>query len=172
LRRGPYARAPDEDHWHSRERPSQLVKYPNPPVSPCCNAAQACVFSKALVARAATCQLAQRTCEAEGEQAVLSCTSPVARSSCGALATLLHERARSALRLPPPGRPLIHVQALRLQCTGLAALQQVLVAPDGDIRRMVVGAQERHGDLAELPWGSLVTALSDGQPRSRPTDRD
>jgi hypothetical protein len=156
----------------SCQRSSQFVKYPNPPVSPCCDTAQACVFSKALVARAATCELAQRTCSGEGEQAVLSCTSPTARSTCGTLAALLHERARSALRLPPPGRPLIHVHALRLQCSGLAALQQVLVAADGDIHKLVVGAQERHGDLAGLPWSSLVTALADGQPRSRSPDTD
>jgi hypothetical protein len=148
------------------------VKYPTPPVSPCCNTAHACVFSKALVARAATCQLAQRTCEGEGEQPVLSCTSPTARSTCGTLAALLHDRARAALRLPPPGRPLIHVQALRLQCSGLAALQQLLVAPDADIHQLIVGAQERHGDLTELPWSSLVTALADAPPRSRPLGRN
>jgi hypothetical protein len=148
------------------------VKYPNPPVSPCCNVAQACVFSKALVARAATCQLAQRTCEGEGEQAVLSCTSPTARSTCGTLAALLHERARSALRLPPPGRPLIHVHALRLQCSGLAALQQLLVAPDADIPALIAGAQERHGGLAELPWSALVTTLAEGQPRPRSVGHD
>jgi hypothetical protein len=152
----------------SRQRSSQSVKYANPPVSPCCDAAQACVFSKALVARAATCQLAQRTCAGEGEQAVLSCTSAAARSTCGTLAALLHERARSALRLPPPGRPLIHVHALRLQCSGLAALQQVLLAPDGDVHKLVAGAQARHGELAALPWSSVVTALADCEPRPRP----
>lgn len=143
------------------------MKSPHPPVSPCCHVAQACIFSKALVARAATCELAQRTCEQEGEQAILSCTSPDARARCGTLAVLLHEQARSALRLPPPGRPLIHVHALRLQCGGLMALQKVLLAPDGDVHRMVTGAQERHGDLSELPWAALVTALAGWQPRAR-----
>jgi hypothetical protein len=156
----------------SRQRSSQSVKYANPPVSPCCDAAQACVFSKALVARAATCQLAQRTCAGEGEQSVLSCTSPAARGTCGTLAALLHERARAALRLPPPGRPLIHVHALRLQCGGLAALQQVLVAPDADVHTLVAGAQARHGELTALPWSSVVTALADWQPRPRPLPRD
>jgi hypothetical protein len=156
----------------SRQRPSQSVKYANPPVSPCCDAAQACVFSKALVARAATCQLAQRTCAGEGEQSVLSCTSPAARGTCGTLAALLHERARAALRLPPPGRPLIHVHALRLQCGGLAALQQVLVAPDADVHTLVAGAQARHGELTALPWSSVVTALADWQPRPRPLPRE
>jgi len=141
------------------------VKYQNPPVSPCCDIAQACVFSKALLARAARCELSQRTCAGDNEG--LACTSPVARINCGTLAALLHERARFALRLPPPGRPLMHVQALRLQCGGLAALQQVLSAPDADVHRLVAGAHERHGTLAELPWEPLVSALVQWQPRQR-----
>lgn len=141
------------------------MKYQDPPVSPCCNITQACVFSKALVARAASCELSRRSCE--GEHEGLTCTSPVARMNCGTLAALLHERARFALRLPPPGRPLMHVHALRLQCGGIAALQQVLAAGDGDVHRLVAGAQERHGALTELPWGPLVTALAQWQPRQR-----
>lgn len=162
------AQLPDGDHWAFRARRDRAilrVKYQNPPVSPCCDIAQACVFSKALVARAARCELSQRTCSGDNEG--LTCTSPAARTNCGTLAALLHERAGLALRLPPPGRPLIHVHALRLQCGGLAALQQVLAADDGDVHRLVAGAQERHGALAELPWEPLVTALTQWQPRQR-----
>ena len=128
------------------------------------------MFSKALVARAASCELSRRSCE--GEHEGLTCTSPVARMNCGALAALLHERARSALRLPPPGRPLLHVHALRLQCGGLAALQQVLAADKGDVHRLVANAQQRHGTLTELPWEPLVTALADWQPRRRRASPD
>lgn len=141
------------------------MKYPDPPVSPCCDIEQGCVFSKALLARTATCELARRLCADEHE--VLACSSPAARERCGSLATLLHERARAALRLPPPGKPLIHVHALRLQCSGLAALQQVVVAPDADVHRMVSGAQQQHGSLAELPWEPLVAAAATWQPRRR-----
>jgi len=141
------------------------VTYPDPPVSPCCDIEQGCVFSKALLARTATCELARRLCADEHE--VLACSSPAARERCGSLAALLHERARAALRLPPPGRPLIHVHALRLQCSGLAALQQVVVAPDADVNRMVSGAQQRHGSLAQLPWEPLVAAAATWQPGRR-----
>lgn len=141
------------------------MKYPDPPVSPCCDIEQGCVFSKALLARAATCELSRRLCN--GEHDVLACSSPEARERCGSLATLLHERARVALRLPPPGKPLIHVHALRLQCSGLAGLQQVVVAADADVHRMVSGAQEQHGSLAGLPWGPLVAAAAIWQPRRR-----
>lgn len=141
------------------------MKYPSVPVSPCCGIEHACVFSKAILARTAGCELARRQCVEEHE--VLACSSPAARDRCGTLAALLHERARTALRLPPPGRPLIHVHALRLQCSGLAALQQLVVSPDADVNRLVAGAQQQHGSLAELPWGPLVAAAASWQPGRR-----
>lgn len=141
------------------------MKYQNPPASPCCHIADACVFSKALVARAARCELSQRTCAGDDEG--LACTSPTARVNCATLAALLHERARCALRLPPPGRPLMHVHALRLQCGGLAALREVVPASGADVHRLVTQARERHGTLADLPWEPLVSALARWQPHRR-----
>src|SRR6266496_1200011 len=101
------------------------------PGSACCDSGQACVFAKALLARAATCELSQRRAIAERD--LLECTSPVARINCGTLAALLHERARFALRLPAPGHPLMHVQSLRLQCGGLAALRHELAMAEPDV---------------------------------------
>lgn len=136
----------------------------------CCDTAGSCVFSKALLARAATCGLARRA--SVGEHELLSCGSPVARINCGTLAALLHERARFALRLPPPGRPLMHVQSLRLQCGGLTALRQALPPGDGDVHRMVCDAQDRHGSLAELPWEAMVPAVAAWQARRRVVSRE
>ena len=110
-----------------RVRPAAPWTKPLPPAALCCDSDQACVFAKALLSHTAVCELAQR--RAVAERVLVECPSPVARTNCGTLAALLHERARFALRLPPPGRPLIHMQALRLQCGGLTALQQVLDAP-------------------------------------------
>lgn len=134
----------------------------------CCGSAAACVFSKALLARSAACELAQRA--SRGEQDLIACGSPVARINCDTLAALLHERARFALRLPAPGRPLMHVHALRLQCGGLAALTQVM-GDGGDVHRMVAAARERHGSLAELPWDRIVPAVAGWQPRRRAAER-
>lgn len=128
-----------------------------PPIS-CCESATACVFAKALFARAAVCELAQRRAVAERE--IIECPSPVARTNCATLAALLHERARFALRLPNPGQPLIHAQALRLQCGGLLGLQRALDAPRADVHRMVGAAHERHGSLTGLPWALIVQALA------------
>jgi hypothetical protein len=132
------------------------------PATSCCESGQACVFSKALLARAASCELSRRVCLAERE--LLECGSSPARLSCEALAKLLHERARFALRLPPPSRPLMHVHALRLQCGGLAALRSSLNAQEKDVHGLVSAALEQHGSLADLPWDEMVRALVAWQP--------
>jgi hypothetical protein len=137
--------------------------------SSCCDSTSACVFAKALLARAAVCERVRRRALAERE--ILECTSPVARTNCATLAALMRERARFALRLPPPGQPLIHMHALRLQCGGLAALSESLEGDERDVHRMVGQAQARHGSLTDLPWASIVTALAAWQPRRRGTAR-
>ena len=134
-------------------------------VDSCGDDARGCVFAKALLAHTATCELAQR--EERAERMQLICGSPVARTNCGTLAALLHERARFALRLPGPDRPLIHMQALRLQCGGLPALARSLGAADGDVHRLVRLAHDRHGSLTALPWDEIVEALRQWQPTRR-----
>ncbi|HRD96393.1 MAG TPA: hypothetical protein PLA97_08365 [Rubrivivax sp.] len=131
----------------------------------CCDSATACVFAKALLARQAPCSMAVRRQQAE--RTLVECGSPVARTNCSLLAALLHERARFALRLPPAGRPLMHQQALRLQCGGVTALQQALGAPCSDVHALIGLAHERHGSLTDLPWDQLVTALAAWQPPRR-----
>jgi hypothetical protein len=132
----------------------------------CCDTSGCgCIFAKALLARSAECALAQR--RAVAERVLVDCSSPVARTNCSLLAELMHERARFALRLPPPGRPIIHMQALRLQCGGLAALQHALDFPGRDVHTMVGLAQERHGSLTDLPWATLVPELAAWKPRHR-----
>lgn len=131
----------------------------------CCHVAHGCVFAKALLAREAECECAGRA--SVGEATQLDCRSPVAHANCETLAALLHERARFALRLPPPGRPMMHAQALRLQCGGLQALHAHLQGPARDVHRMVGAAHERHGSLADLPWAALTAAIVAWQPRRR-----
>jgi hypothetical protein len=127
------------------------------PADACCAGAGSCVFAKALLARVAVCECAER--RALGERDVIECTVPVARTNCGTLAALLHERARFALKLPGPGRPIMHAQALRLHCGGLVALQHALDAAQPDVHRLVGAAHARYGSLTELPWDALVGEL-------------
>jgi hypothetical protein len=136
----------------------------------CCgDGPYACVFAKALLAQQASCELARR--RSVGERSVVDCGSPVALTNCSTLAALLRERARFTLRLPPQTRPLLHMQALRLQCGGIEALQGVLDAADRDVHRLVGLAQQRHGSLADLPWAALVPRLAAWQPRRRGAPR-
>lgn len=129
-----------------------------PPTSgPCCETAAGCIFSKALLAKTASCEKSARRSLAERE--LIECSAPVARINCTTLAALMHERARFALRLPSPGKPLIHMQALRLQCGGLAALQQVLASEQADVHRMVNESHARFGSLTDLPWSTIVDEL-------------
>ena len=144
----------------------------------CCGVTHGCIFAKALMARAAVCECAARL--QSGEAAVLDCRSPVAHHNCETLAALFAERARFALKLPAGGRPLLHAQALRLQCGGVSALEAHLRAADAgddvapaaprataDIHRLVAAAQERHGSLAELPWSEIVPRMQAWTPRRR-----
>lgn len=131
----------------------------------CCHGASACVFTKALLAHAAQCELAQR--QSVGEADALVCGSPVAHVNCGTLAALMRERAGFALRLPRPPAPLVHAKALQLQCGGLAALHAQLQTPRADVHAMVVLAHERHGSLMDLPWQPMVVAMAAWQPRRR-----
>lgn len=155
----------------------------------CCGVDHGCVFAKALLARAASCECAGR--RLAGEATAIDCRSPVAHHNCETLAALLAERASFTLRLPPPGRPLLHMQALRLQCGGVAALRELLegaeapgvtdcgsgahaarpragaTTADTDIHRLVLAARERHASLADLPWATLVPRIQAWAPRRR-----
>ena len=138
-----------------------MSEHDPPATNACCENTAGCVFAKALLARAAVCELAARRAVAERE--IIECRSPVARINCATLAALMHERARFALRLPSPGQPMIHAHALRLQCGGLLGLQQSLGAAQADVHRMVGVAHERFGSLTELPWEAIVHALKQWQ---------
>lgn len=123
------------------------------------------MFTKALLAHAARCELAIR--QSAGEIDALTCSSPVARTNCATLSALLRERAMFTLRLPRPPAPLVHAKALQLQCGGLRGLQQVLDAPSADVHGLIGLVHERHGSLLELPWQQVVDAIAAWQPRRR-----
>jgi len=133
------------------------------PAAGCCGVTHGCVFAKALLARAAACKCAGR--RQAGETAVIDCRSVAAHGDCEALMASLAGSARFALRLPPSGRPMLHVQALRLQCGGLAALRSHLEAPEADVQELVARARPWEG----LPWPEIVRALAAWQPRRRGT---
>lgn len=135
------------------------------PHNACCESGAVCVFAKALLARVAVCELAAR--RTVGERDLVECRSVVARTNCGTLAALMHERARFALRLPSPGQPVIHAQALRLHCGGLLGLQSALGVDQPDVHVMVGVAQQRHDSLTQLPWDAIVRDITAWRPIRR-----
>jgi hypothetical protein len=131
----------------------------------CCESRAVCVFAKALLAKAAVCELSAR--RSVGEREIVECGSVVARTNCATLAALIHERARFALRLPGPQHPMIHAQALKLHCGGLVGLQRALGATRPNVHAMVGVAHERHGSLTALPWEAIVRDVVAWQPHRR-----
>lgn len=130
------------------------------------DAAAGCAFSRALLAGEAGCTLARRGTRGEWES--IACASPVASINCGTLLALLRERSTFALKLPPPSRPMPHVQSMRLQCGGATALARALGAakPD-DIHQLVAEARARWGDLSSLPFALVVADLAAWTPHRR-----
>lgn len=126
-----------------------------------------CVFERALLSRCAVCQLVVSHALAERE--TLACTSPLARADCGRLAGLLREKSAFALHLPTTQRVLPHAMLMKIQCGGLQGLQALLdpEAPAPDVRRLVLLARERHGELDELPFSEIVQGVAAYQIRRR-----
>jgi hypothetical protein len=134
-------------------------------MSSCQGSACACVFGKALQSHAAHCSLSAR--RTVGEREVVECRSSTARARCEALVSMMRERARFALRLPGCGRPLMHGQAMQLQCGGLTGLRQVVSAVDADVQHLVDLAGRCDGGLGGLPWDALVAGMRAWVPRRR-----
>ena len=126
-----------------------------------------CVFERALQARHAACELAVRHQIAERE--TVACAQPVARAVCAQMATLLRDKSAFALGLTGTRSVLPHAMLMKIQCGGLDGLKSLLdadaVAPD--VRRLLRLAQERYGDLAELPFSEIVQGVAAWQSRRR-----
>lgn len=102
------------------------------------------------------------------EQLRLSCASAESRARCLVWRDAMHERARFALKLPPSGRPLLHQQALRLQCGGIAAVAQLLEAErPANIAGLLQQAEAAFHHPEDAPWDRWVILLRQWQPRQR-----
>lgn len=125
-----------------------------------------CAFARAILAGQAGCALGRR--QSRGESESVACASPVAHFNCALLLDLLRERGTFALRLPPPARPLVHAQSMRLQCGGALAIAQALGRdrPD-DLHDMVAQAHVRWGGLADIPFAQVVAAMAGWRARRR-----
>ncbi|MDP3031805.1 MAG: hypothetical protein Q8N33_06990 [Rhodocyclaceae bacterium] len=128
---------------------------------------QPCVFERALLARAAVCEAAQRISLAERE--VVACRQPLVRVSCGQLLTLLRTNSAFALKVKDAQRILPHAMAMKVQCGGLVGLRDLL-DPDAaapDIMKLVRLAQAEYASFAALPFSRIVQGVVHWQGRKR-----
>lgn len=130
-----------------------------------------CVFERALLARHAVCEYAVR--HQIGERETIACAQPPARVLCGELNGLLREKSAFALRLTNTVRILPHAMLMKIQCGGLNGLRDLLdadaVAPN--VQHLVRLAQERHGELADLPFTEIVKGVAAWKGRRRHAPR-
>lgn len=126
-----------------------------------------CPFEKALLSGCGTCALAQRRNIAERE--AIACRDGAAREACASLLGLLRRNATFALHLPHPDERLTHAHEMKVQCGGLAGLQQTLTdaAEIGDIHALVQAACRSPGGLAGLPYSAIIQSVAAFQMRRR-----
>jgi len=126
-----------------------------------------CVFESALLARHAVCDLAVGRQLAERE--TVACAQPVARAVCERMSALLREKSTFALGLTGTQRILPHAMVMKIECGGLDGLKSLLdaeaLAPN--VRRLMRLAQERYGDLGDLPFSVIVQGVAAWKTRRR-----
>ena len=124
-----------------------------------------CIFASALLARGATCALAETL--AHGESQSVACPSPAAHDNCGVFYGLLRAKSVFALKQRRTSPPIPHALVMKLECGGLLGLRQVLdiEAPEVDVRQMLAIAEERFGGLEALPFDRIVGSIAHWQGR-------
>ncbi len=135
---------------------------------------RACIFERAVLTNQCTCIKADRFCIAEREG--VACTSSEGNQRCNSLITLLREQARFALRSSTSNEDALpYGKAMRVQVGGLRGLQAVLDGvssasnPAPEVFSLVALALERFGNLAEIPFSTIMPHISSyrGKTRSR-----
>jgi len=115
-----------------------------------------CPFEKSILTHCASCSKAEKRNIAERE--VVSCNSSIAHERCIQLRDLLRQNFTFALGKLHIDGPLPHAQEMRIQCGGLRSLQFTLDGDEEvhDISELLVMAQKKYGELAELPYSKIV----------------
>jgi hypothetical protein len=115
-----------------------------------------CPFEKSVLTHCAACSKADKHNIAERE--VVACSSAKAYERCIALRDLLRHNFTFVLGKMHIDGPLPHAQEMRMQCGGLRGLQVTIDGNDQvlDVALLVEMAQQRYGELAELPYSLIV----------------
>ena len=133
----------------------------------------ACPFEKAILRGCCGCELSQKNYIAERE--LIACKSAVARENCRTLRGLLHQNALFTLKLTHLSDLLPHAKDMKLQCGGMIGLQRIFAtdpAPQttvSNIHGLVLAAQEKFGNLENLPYSEIVISIAHYESRRRPS---
>ena len=144
----------DENAYHSHR--SQINTIP-------------CVFSKAILAGCAQCELSTKRSLAERE--MVSCNAQVAQINCTTLNNLFRERAAFTLKISPAITEMAHNKAMQLQCGGLKGLQNALQADTCNVHALIQQTLEKEESMLNLPWQEIVAAIALWKPRQRFKDK-
>ncbi|MBI5891108.1 MAG: hypothetical protein HZB47_10575 [Nitrosomonadales bacterium] len=119
-----------------------------------------CTFEKAVLGNCVSCACSQRIQIAERE--LVTCQNPVSLSRCTELHELLRHGFAFALGKIHGDSVLSHSQEMRVQCGGLAGLQQVMNdTPQVDnVDALLVDALQKWGELADIPYSEVVHAAA------------
>ncbi len=124
-----------------------------------------CVFSKAILAGCAQCELSTKRSLAERE--MVSCNVQVAQINCTTLHDLFRERAAFTLKISPAITEMAHNKAMQLQCGGLNGLQNVMQADACNVHALIQQTLEKEESMLNLSWQEIVAAIALWKPRQR-----
>lgn len=115
-----------------------------------------CPFEKTVLTHCAACSRAEKHNIAERE--VVACNNTEAHQRCIELRDLLRHNFTFALGKLHIDGPLPHAKEMRMQCGGLKGLKFTLDGDDEvhDVAALLEMAQQRFGDLAELPYSLII----------------
>lgn len=131
-----------------------------------------CVFEKAITNRRCDCQLKRKFVIATRE--CVACQSEVAMTRCTKVLDAMRSNARFSLKVVTIDGPMPHNKELQVQAGGMLALQNLMTKlPDLNLKTTVninqtmETAQEKYGDIENLPYGELVKGIVKYQSRPK-----
>jgi hypothetical protein len=126
-----------------------------------------CAFEKAILASCVACELADKHLLAERE--TINCHEANAQKGCAELRKSLRTHSAFTLKLTTLDGPVPHGKEMKVQCGGLKGLQTALTGSEDvrNVRKLVLDALEKFGDLASLPYSVIVQTVANFNIRHR-----
>lgn len=130
-----------------------------------------CIFEKSINSRRSTCEHGRRFNLADREG--VACSSDAGNQRCQAFLEIMRKNASFALQQLHIDGPLPHAKEIKVQTGGLLGLQGVLYPEKADAERVenitaiLRDAEERYGNLEQLPYTELVKTITRFEGRNK-----